>query len=195
MAIWPDDVALDDHFDAQSTVGFVRSKRRWEGAKLMMIALSALPPIASSEKYRYSITWSARASSDGGTSRSSAFAVFRLMTSSYFLRGLHWQIGRLLALEYAVNVGRCRPEQFNIIRTVGDQTTGCEDLRPVEWGGQTAKSLDETATSGLLPTADVSTEAAKASANISLVASRMSRKGPPLQASLWATSKLWLQSG
>src|SRR5262249_11905153 len=33
----------------------------------------------------HSITSSARASSDGGTSRPSAFAVLRLMTSSYFV--------------------------------------------------------------------------------------------------------------
>ena len=38
-----------------------------------------------SEKHRYSITSSARASSDGGISRPSAFAVFRLITSSYLV--------------------------------------------------------------------------------------------------------------
>jgi hypothetical protein len=58
--------------------------------------LSALPPIAileglngarkrhmhRSKQHRYSITSSARASSDGGTSRPSALAVLRLITSS-----------------------------------------------------------------------------------------------------------------
>jgi hypothetical protein len=38
-----------------------------------------------SKLYRYSITSSARASSDGGTSRPSAVAVFRLITSSYLV--------------------------------------------------------------------------------------------------------------
>jgi hypothetical protein len=33
----------------------------------------------------------------------SALAVFRLITNSYFV-GLHWQIGRLLALQDALNV-------------------------------------------------------------------------------------------
>ena len=47
----------------------------------------------------YSITSSARMSSIAGTSRPSAFAVFRLMTNSKFRRLLDRQIGWLLALE------------------------------------------------------------------------------------------------
>ena len=52
----------------------------------------------------HSITSSARASSVGGTSRPSAFAVLRLITSSYLVGALHRQVGRLLALEDAVDV-------------------------------------------------------------------------------------------
>ena len=52
----------------------------------------------------HSITSSARASSDGGTSRPSALAVLRLITSSNFVGCLHRQIGRLLAFEDAVDI-------------------------------------------------------------------------------------------
>src|SRR5215472_13489673 len=51
--------------------------------------MSALPPIADivrcGERRRYSITSSAPASSDCGTVSPSAFAVLRLMTSSYLV--------------------------------------------------------------------------------------------------------------
>src|SRR5215831_10429655 len=50
-----------------------------------MVSMGPLCPISDrtqrSKKYRYSITSSARTSSVGGTSRPSALAVFRLMTS------------------------------------------------------------------------------------------------------------------
>jgi ABC transporter substrate binding protein len=49
----------------------------------------ALGLVASSFKPFHSMTSSARASSDSGTSRPSAFAVLRLMTSSN-RRGAHW---------------------------------------------------------------------------------------------------------
>ena len=58
-----------------------------------------------SKEGRYSITSSARASTDGGTVRPIALAVFRLLTNSYLSR-LHWQVGRLLAFEDAVDVAR-----------------------------------------------------------------------------------------
>src|SRR5262249_27471005 len=50
----------------------------------------------------YSITSSARASSVGGTSMPSAFAVLRLMMRSNLVGGLHRQICRLLALERTI---------------------------------------------------------------------------------------------
>ena len=52
----------------------------------------------------HSITSSARASSDGGTSRPSALAVLRLITSSNLVGCMHRQVGRLLALEDATGI-------------------------------------------------------------------------------------------
>ena len=54
--------------------------------------------------FAYSITSSARASSVGGTSRPSAFAVLRLMTSSNLVGACTGKIGRLGALEDAIDV-------------------------------------------------------------------------------------------
>ena len=56
----------------------------------------------------HSITSSARASSVGGTSRPSALAVLRLMTSSNLVGCLYRKVGRFLALEDAVR-RTCRP--------------------------------------------------------------------------------------
>src|SRR5262249_37796750 len=52
----------------------------------------------------HSITSSARASTDGGTSRPRALAALRLIASSYLVGGLYRQVGRLLTLEDAINV-------------------------------------------------------------------------------------------
>ncbi len=43
------------------------------------------PPAGVQQLMTYSMTWSARPSSDGGTVRPRALAVFRLMTSSNFV--------------------------------------------------------------------------------------------------------------
>ena len=69
----------------------------------------------------YSITSSARASSDGGRVRPSALAVFRF--DRQFVRGqcLHGQVGRLLAFEDAVDVARRSPKFIDRIRPVGDK--------------------------------------------------------------------------
>jgi hypothetical protein len=58
----------------------------------------------------YSITSSARASSIGGTSRPSALAVLRLITSLVFGRRLLRQVGRLLALQDATDVAGRAPD-------------------------------------------------------------------------------------
>ena len=57
----------------------------------------------------HSITSSARASSVGGTSRPSALAVLRLIDQLVLGRRLHRQVGRLLALEDAVDVAGRAP--------------------------------------------------------------------------------------
>ena len=69
----------------------------------------------------YSITSSARASSVGGTSRPSALAVLRLITSSNLVGCLHRQVGRLLALEDTVDVAGGATELVDIVSPVGDQ--------------------------------------------------------------------------
>ena len=75
----------------------------------------------------HSITSSARASSVGGTSRPSAFAVLRLITSLVLGRRLHRQVGRLLALEDAVDVAGRAPVLVDDIRPVGDQAAGGDE--------------------------------------------------------------------
>ena len=57
----------------------------------------------------HSITSSARASSDGGTVRPSALAVLRLIDQLVLGRRLHRQVGRLLALEDAIDVAGRAP--------------------------------------------------------------------------------------
>ena len=59
----------------------------------------------------HSITSSARASSIGGTSRPSALAVLRLITSSNLRRLLNRQVGGLFALEDAIDVDAALPTQ------------------------------------------------------------------------------------
>src|SRR4051794_32881496 len=68
----------------------------------------------------HSITSSARASSCGGTSRPSVFAVLRLITSSYLVGALDGQIGGLLTLEDAIDVPCRTTIRINCIRPVRD---------------------------------------------------------------------------
>ena len=72
----------------------------------------------------YSITWSARASSVGGTVRPSALAVVRLMISSTFVALLHRQVGRFLALENSAGVDADLSEQVRKTGTVAHQAAG-----------------------------------------------------------------------
>ena len=72
-------------------------------------AAAAPPSSVMNSRRVHSITSSARASSVGGTSRPSALAVLRLMTSSYLVGCLHRQVSRLLALEDAINVAGREP--------------------------------------------------------------------------------------
>ena len=67
-------------------------------------AAAAPPSSVMNSRRHHSITSSARASSVGGTSRPSAFAVLRLITNSN-LRRLHYgQVGWLFALENPTGV-------------------------------------------------------------------------------------------
>ena len=67
-------------------------------------AAAAPPSSVMNSRRSHSITSSARASSDGGISRPSALAVLRLITSSNLVGCLHRKVGRLLALEDAIDV-------------------------------------------------------------------------------------------
>jgi hypothetical protein len=81
------------------------------------------------------MTSSARASSMGGTSSPSARAVLRLY-QLVLGRVLHRQIGRLLALEDAIDVAGRSPVRRNVIRAVGDQTAAAGEVRGSVHGGQ-----------------------------------------------------------
>jgi len=68
----------------------------------------------------YPITSSARASTDGGTSRPSALVVLRVEDRFVPGRRLHRQVGRLLALEDTVDVASGLPQQVQQIGPIGD---------------------------------------------------------------------------
>ena len=80
----------------------------------------------NSRRY-HSITSSARASTIGGTSRPSALAVLRLITRLVLGRRLHRQVGRLLALEDAIDVAGRAPVLVDQIRPIGDQAAGGDE--------------------------------------------------------------------
>ena len=84
----------------------------------------------------HSITSSARASSKGGTSRPSALAVLRLMTSSIFGRRLHRQISRLLPFKDAIDVARGAPVHIDDIGAIGDQAAIGDEVASVVDRGQ-----------------------------------------------------------
>jgi hypothetical protein len=69
----------------------------------------------------HSITSSARASIIGGTSRPSALAVLRLITSSYLVGACTGRSAGLLTFEDAVDVAGRPPVWIDRIRPVGDQ--------------------------------------------------------------------------
>src|ERR1700745_2999835 len=66
----------------------------------------------------YSMTSSARASSVGGISRPSAFAVLRLITSSNLTDG---KFARVLALRKTIGIGRAAPIIIELVNSVGQQ--------------------------------------------------------------------------
>ena len=86
-----------EHADAPHPLALLRPRRDRPRRRRAAEQRDELAPF-------HSITSSARASSDGGTSRPSAFAVLRLITSSNLVGCLHRQVGGLLALEDAVDV-------------------------------------------------------------------------------------------
>ena len=54
-------------------------------------------------------------------------AVLRLITSSILRRRLHRQVGRLLALEDAIDIAGRAPMQVDRIGPVGDKTSICDE--------------------------------------------------------------------
>ena len=90
---------------------------------------AAAPPSSVMNSRRYhSITSSARASSDGGTSRPSALAVLRLIDQLVLGRRLHRQVGRLLALEDAVDIAGRAADTGRRDRPIGDQAAGGDEV-------------------------------------------------------------------
>src|SRR5713226_154921 len=71
----------------------------------------------------YSITSSARASSDGSTSRPSALAVVRLMTSSNLVGCMTGQIRGLLAFEDTTDIDAGLAKLIDRVRRVAHQSS------------------------------------------------------------------------
>ena len=98
-----------------------------------MSALCQLQPFAPQQYRRYSITSSARASSVGSMSKRSAFALFRLITSSYLMVPCTGRSAGILTLENAVDVISCVDGLIDDFRSIRDQAAGgnevsrCED--------------------------------------------------------------------
>ena len=51
-------------------------------------------------------------------------------------RGLHWEVGRFLTFENAIDIAGGAPTVVNNVRPVGNQTAGADELAPVENRGQ-----------------------------------------------------------
>src|SRR5215472_9115413 len=102
--------------------------------------MSALPPKADilhcGRDWRYSITSSAPASRDCGTVSPRAFAVLRLITSSYLVGACTGMSAGFLALENAVDVAGGATELVNHIRAIGDQAAVDDEVAEVVNGGQ-----------------------------------------------------------
>ena len=81
-----------EHADAPHPLALLRARRQRPRRRRAAEQRDELAPF-------HSITSSARASSVGGTSRPSALAVLRLMTSSNLVGLLHRQVGGLGAFE------------------------------------------------------------------------------------------------
>jgi hypothetical protein len=79
--------------------------------------LLGLPPL-------HSITSSARSRNDSGIVDPRAFAVLRLIASSYFHRPLHRQIGGTGALQNLMYVRGCAPKQVGQACAVGHEASG-----------------------------------------------------------------------
>src|SRR5262245_26902870 len=79
-------------------------------------------------KHGYSMTWSARPSTDGGIVRPSVFAVFRLTTSSKLPGLLDGEICGLSAFQDLVHVARRTAKQVVIVRCVLHQTSELDGL-------------------------------------------------------------------
>src|SRR5260370_15128523 len=83
----------------------------------------------------HSNTSSARASTDEGISMPSAFGGLEVDHQIERGRRLHRQVGRLLALENAIDVTGGAPELVGQINPIGDQATvGDENARIVDGG-------------------------------------------------------------
>src|SRR5215475_7092947 len=81
--------------------------------------LSLCARTAPQQQRHYSITSSARASSVGGTSRPSALAVLRLITSSYLVGLLDRDVCRLPTLQNLDHKRGRSPKRFGPISAVG----------------------------------------------------------------------------
>ena len=75
----------------------------------------------------HSITSSARASSDGGTVEPERLGGLEIDHQLVLGRRLHRQVGRLLALEDAIDVAGRAPVLVDEIRPVGDQAAGGDE--------------------------------------------------------------------
>ena len=84
----------------------------------------------------YSITWSARVSSVGGSVRPSALAVLRLTTKMELGRELNRQIGRLAALEDLVDEARGLAIHRQLVRGIRHQASGHGKIRVRRESGQ-----------------------------------------------------------
>ena len=99
-------------------------------------AAAAPPSSVMNSRRLHSITSSARASSESAAlSRPSALAVLRLIDQLVLGRRLHRQVGRLLALEDAIDIAGRAPVLVDQIRSVGDQAAaGDEEAVGVDRG-------------------------------------------------------------
>ena len=115
--------------DAPHALGLLRARRERPRA-------AAPPSSVMNSRRSHSITSSARASTVAGTSRPSALAVLRLIDQLVPGRRLHRQVGRLLALEDAIDVAGRAPVLVDEISPIGDQAAAGDEVASVVDRGQ-----------------------------------------------------------
>jgi hypothetical protein len=105
--------------DSPHPLGLLRARCQWPRCRAAYQCNEITPS--------HSITSSARASSEGGTSRARALAVLKLMRSSNVAGLFYWQYRWICALEDFVDIDGGAPEEVYIVRSITHEATASNE--------------------------------------------------------------------